>query len=207
MKKRIRIMIAMVMSIVCCLVAAQPALAADQPGISVPVKVSLSGTLPSQEETFTVTLKADDAAYPMPTEAENGVYSISLTGAESKNFPTMVFDKVGIYTYTIFQTAGANKKCTYDSTVYTLQVTVTNDESDDNEGLVATVAMRPGTGDEKLPEAEFKNVYETEQTPVANDTPKTGDDAQPLLYAGLVLVSIGVIAGLIVTKNRNRKHE
>ena len=56
-----------------------------------------------------------------------------------------------------------------------------------------------------MPGAEFDNEYETvKPTPTDPDTPKTGDESTPVLYAVLIAVSLGVIVCLFLTrKNQN----
>lgn len=201
MKKWLNVFLALVMMVMCSMTMTLPAYAAELPGVSVPVAISLSGTLPYPAEDYTVVLKADDSAYPMPEESVDGAYSLTITGEDTENFPTVTYDQVGIYTYTVYQAAGTNQKCTYDDTVYTLIVTITNKE--DYSGLEATAVLYPDSDGEKLPSAEFENKYKVE--PPA-DTPKTGDESTPMLYAVLIVVSLGMIATLFLTR-KNKKIE
>lgn len=198
MKKRTNIILGAVLAVVCMVSMSIPALAEENPGVSIPVSISLSGTLPDPAEAFTVSLKADDASYPMPEGSDGGVCTMTITGADTKNLPTVTYDRVGIYTYTIYQTAGSNAKCTYDDTVYTLTVYITNAE--DGDGLDATAVLYPDTEGDKQPCAGFENVYET----VKPVDPKTGDDSSPVLYAVLIAASIGVIAALFLTRKSGK---
>ena len=188
--------------IVCSMTMALPTYAAELPEVSVPVTISLSGTRPYPAEDFTVVLKADDADYPMPNGTVNGVYSMTITGEGTENFPAITYDRVGVYTYTVYQVAGINKKCTYDDTVYALTVTISNKE--DFSGLEATAVLCPDSDGEKLPGAEFENKYKVEPP---SDTPKTGDESTPLLYAVLIVVSMGVIVGLFWTRKSKKIEE
>ena len=146
-----------------------------------------------------VVLKADDSAYPMPEGSVDGAYSLTITGEDTENFPTITYDRVGIYTYTVYQVAGTNQKCTYDDTVYTLKVTISNKE--DYSGLEATAVLYPGSDGDKLPGAEFANKYKVDPP---SDTPKTGDESSPLLYAVLIAVSMGVIVTLFLTRKSKK---
>lgn len=194
--------VSLVIAVICSMTMILPAYAAELPGVSVPVTISLSGTLPYPTEDYTVVLKADDSAYPMPEGSVNGVYSLTITGEDTESFPTIIYDRVGIYTYTIYQVAGTNQKCTYDDTVYSLTVTVSNKE--DYSGLEATAVLYSDSDGDKLSGAEFANKYKVEPP---SDTPKTGDESSPLLYAALIVVSMGVIVALFLTRKSKKCEE
>lgn len=202
MKKLSSVFFTLVIMAMCCITTALPVSAAELPGVSVPVTISLSGTLPYPAEDYTVVLKAEDTAYPMPSGTISGAYSMTITGKGTKNFPVITYDRVGVYTYTIYQVAGTNRKCTYDDTVYTLIVTITNKE--DYSGLEATAVLYPDSDGEKLPGAEFQNKYKVVSP---SDSPKTGDESTPLLYAVLFVVSMAVIVTLFLTRKRKQSEE
>ena len=206
MKKLMRVIIGAMMA-VACMMAAVPAFAADGPEVAIPVKVSLSGTLPSPAENYTIELKADNDAYPMP--GEDDTYTMTITGADTKNLPSISYDKVGVYKYTIRQIAGNNKDCTYDESVYSLTVYVTFAE--DGSTLEATAVLYKGSQSDKLSAAEFKNVYKT-VTPTPTTTPAksadTGDKSSPILYVVLAAVCVGlIVTQVLIHKNRNKKTE
>lgn len=202
MRKWLNVFLALVMTVICSMTMVLPAYAAELPEVSVPVTISLSGTLPRPAEDYTVVLKADDAAYPMPEGTVDGTYTMTITGEDTKNFPSVTYDRVGVYTYTVYQVAGTNKKCTYDDTVYALKVTITNKA--DYSGLEATAVLYPDTDGEKLTGAEFANKYKVDPP---SDTPKTGDESSPLLYAVLIVVSMGVIVTLFLTRKSKQSEE
>lgn len=216
MKRWMNSILGMVMAVMCMMMAV-PVTAAENPGVSIPVTVSLSGTQPELPEDFNIKWKADDDSYPMPEGAEGDVYTMLITGAGTKSFPMITYDRVGIYTYTIYQEAGNNKKCTYDDTVYTLTVYITNAE--DGSGLEATAVLYPDTEGDKMTGAGFKNEYETENPNVPDiekkedgkstttESLKTGDEATPILYAVLFAVSLGVIAILFLNRKVRRTEE
>lgn len=230
MKKRMKVILGMIVAVVCSLTMAMPAFAAEAPEISVPVTISLTGTLPETAEEFAVELKADDSAYPMPEGAVDGVYTMTIAGADTKNIPAISYSRVGLYTYTICQKAGSSETCTYDDAVYSLTVYITNAE--DGSGLEATAVLYPETDGEKLPGVEFVNAYEVvapsatpeptpeptaeptqEPTPEPtqapaqpSNLPKTGDTFMPLLYVGLGAASLGMVVVLLLVR-RNKKAE
>ena len=213
MKKWMSVILGTVMTVMCMMIMTMSAFAAEDPGVSIPVTVSLSGTLPKPEEEFVIKLKADNASYPMPEEAAGGIYTMTITGADTKKLPTISYNRVGVYTYTIYQVAGTNKKCTYDDIVYALKVYISNAE--DGSGLEATAVLYPDSESNKLSGAEFKNVYETVKpapkkpasTSTTTTTPKTGDESNPILYAVLVAVSFGIIVLLFLTRKNRKKEE
>ncbi len=215
MKNWLKAILGTVMAVVCMMTMSLSAFAADDLGITIPVTISLSGTLPETAEDFTVKLTADDASYPMPEGADGNEYTMKITGADTKNFPVITYDELGVYTYTISQAAGENKKCTYDKMVYSLTVYVTNKE--DGSGLEASAVLYPDTKGDKQACAEFKNQYEiVTPTPTATSTPtptptktpspKTGDNSAVAYYAVIIGVCAGVIAiALAARRKRNNK--
>lgn len=204
MKRLMSTVLGILMAVMCMMSMTVPAFAAENPGVSIPVTVSLSGTLPKPAEDFTIKLRADNASYPMPEGAVGDIYTMTITGADTKNLPTISYSRVGVYTYTIYQVAGSNKKCTYDDTVYTLTVYITNAE--DGSGLEATAVLYPDSEGDKLPGAEFKNEYEIVKPPKP-DAPQTGDESNPILYAVLIAVSLGVIVVLFLTRKAGKTEE
>ena len=202
MKRWMSVILGTVMAVMCMMTMTVPAFAAENPGVSIPVTVSLSGTLPKPAEDFTIKLRADNASYPMPEGSVGDIYTMTITGADTKNFPTITYNRVGVYTYTVYQVAGTNQKCTYDDTVYTLMVTISNKE--DYSGLEATAVLYPDSDGDKLPGAEFANKYKVDPP---SDTPKTGDESSPLLYAVLIAVSMGVIVTLFLTRKSKKREE
>lgn len=207
MKKKVANVVKMLFAAAfCSMLTVQPAFAAERPSVVVPVEISLSGTLPKPAEEFAVKMKAEDAAFPMPEGAEDGIYTMTMTGEESKNTPAIAFDKLGIYKYTIWQEAGENQKCTYDDTVYELTVYVTNAE--DGSGLELTAVLYPDVESDKLPGAVFENVYETEPEPKPEpEKPQTGDHSNAALYLTLIAVSGAVVVLYAVARRRKKSEE
>ena len=187
MRKWINLFLALVMIVMCSMTMVVPAYAEELPEQSalpevyVPVKISLSGPLPNPAEEYIVRMEPEDAAYPMPEGTVDGVSSLTITGAATENFPAIVFDRVGIYTYKLYQLEGTNKRCTYDKTGYFLKVTISNKE--DYSGLEATAVLYPFDGGEKMLTAEFKNVYApipAEPVPVVPHDDAIEDEKVPL---------------------------
>lgn len=215
MKKWMNVILSMVMVLICSVTMVQPAFAAEQPAVSVPIAISLSGTLPDQAEDFTIKMEADDVSFPMPEGSVDGVYTMTIQGAGTKNTPDIAYHKVGIYTYTIYQVPGTNAKCTYDDTVYTLTVYITNAE--DGNGLESTAVLYPDSKEEKISAAEFKNEYEIvpdptpeatptpEPTPTPNVPTKTGDGSPLFFYSALLVVSMLGIVYMVQKQKKVRE--
>ncbi|MDO5546713.1 MAG: FctA domain-containing protein [Eubacteriales bacterium] len=207
MKRMLSVFLALLMLAVwgAALVPAASAAVLPTKNVSVPVTIKLTGTQPSTKEDYTVKLKPDDTSYPMPADTEDGICAITITGAGTKSTPVIEFNRVGIYSYTIYQVKGENKKCTYDDTVYSMTVYITN--SEDGSGLEATVIIREKGEDEKLEEVVFTNKYKTSTSTLPKDSPKTDDESNFPLYALLAVGCVIVLAALFVTRKRNTTEE
>jgi pilin isopeptide linkage protein len=140
------------------------------------VSINVDGAVPETAETFTVKMQADDtesAAY-MPEGKET--YELSLAQKDGKyaaNLPTMTFDRVGIYRYTISQEKGSIPWAEYDQNEYTLKVTVTNKESSTTGELEVTAVLRykgeeESTGNKKSA-VVFNNCYRAGDLTISNE--------------------------------------
>lgn len=133
------------------------------------VQVSVDGMYP--EDTYTIQMKPDNAAYPMPAGSEDGVYTLKLDGPGSGTIPQVETDKLGIYTYTIRQLKGDCKFVEangYDSTVYKYTVAVTKNKSTGKPEAQSWLSV--DGKDEKPDKCSFVNRY-VDPTPVKHDPP------------------------------------
>ena len=213
MKNWLKAILGTVMAVVCMMTMSLSTFAAENLEITIPVTISVSGTLPEKAEDFIVKLTADDTSYPMPEDADGNEYTMKIAGGATKNLPTITYDKLGIYTYTIYQVAGDNKKCTYDEISYSLTVYVTNKE--DGSGLEVSAVLYPDTKGEKQACAEFKNQYESvtstptatpTPTPTKTPSPDTGDNSATAYYAVIIAACAAVIAiALVARRKRNNQ--
>lgn len=191
------------------------AFAVESVEVKIPVSVELSGEIPEKDETYTVKILALNQA-PMP---END--AITITGKGSAAFLDIFCSTPGIYYYQISQQAGEHERGHYDSTVYYVKVTVSNEEG---RGLGAAVAVYTDlemTG-KKYGEVTFLNVYDAVEKPLqteesetaqseteqinnmSNTSVKTGDDTNLLLYGILLGISAVVVCLLAGTNDRKR---
>ena len=155
---------------------------------------------------------------PLPIGPESGPNVESCAGvSEASNdgnglvtFPQLTFDTPGTYQYQIREVKGNALDMTYDSTVYTVTVKVT----DDGEGrLVAAITYRNNTtGVESSPGSS--SVWDpsdpgsmgvpvfVNRTTVANRLPVTG--GRDIIIASVILALI-LSGGLFIAMNRRRE--
>ena len=153
--------------------------------IDPPVMKTVSGT-PSTDSIFYFRLVAANPTQPMPAGSMAGVKTIQITGSGYGEFGTWNYDTVGIYFYTVSEVNTSIQGYTYDTTVYTITDTVT----DDNGQLVLS---RVVTNNQNKPVTSmpFINTYTSAAKPI--DVPKTGDDSN-IPFNILLLVLGGVLA-------------
>ena len=191
-----------------------------------PVSVELNG---DHDEQFHVTIELAegmDETAPLPDEAADGLL---IAGDASDSFSNFHFTKPGDYVYVVKQEIGNTAYMSYDNTVYTVTIRVTNA---DNGGLQheiwATTNDDPNT---KVQELRFLNTYAppaptpTDEHPdiaegIENGTwggtptpkpvstlPQTSD-ALPLTALVVVLVlAAAAIVVLVVLRVRKNKQD
>lgn len=121
--------------------------------------IAAEGTAPSPTEEYQIVLEADKISYPMPEGSADGKYTLTITGSETASFPDISYSELGVYSYTIYQVKGSNSQCTYDETVYTMKVYITN------EGVERVVRVK----DSDDPDAKNMEVVFTNKYPTATD--------------------------------------
>lgn len=199
-KNKPKHMAALLTLILCLALFTATAAAAEVQSGELPVTINLEGSLPEVDEAYTIVMKADNPAYPMPEGSKNGLFSMVVTGADTAKLPGIRFPSLGIYTYTIFQEAGTNELAVYDDSAYNLVVYVTNNES--GSGLETTILLYLLGETEKYEEVAFNNNYaqviiidpEPPQVdPGEEELPRTGGmPAGIFLAAGAAMIIAGV---------------
>ena len=113
-------------------------------------------------------------------------------------FDTLHFDKVGTYTFLIYEEAGEDEEINYDESEYFVTITVIKN-GDQLEAAVEIVL-----NDEIVPVVEFYNETEEELTPpVIPELPTPDEDGDPIFGMMLVmLVSVALMGGCVVLKRK-----
>ena len=120
------------------------------------------------------------------TEGATYTDSAQITASGEFSFKSITYDEPGVYTYEITETAGREHGWTYDSKVYTVTVTVTDDKSGtlkaDVEGL-----------------EEGKVIFRNRYTP---DNPPTGEAFGPLFWAGILVLTSAAAVWLLLRRRK-----
>lgn len=166
------------------------------------MEIKLEGTTPSPAEKYKILLKAEGSlTSPMPSGSTDEGYVLSIKGSGTEKLPVLSFESPGVHTYTISQIKGSNSQCSYDETVYTMKVYVTNNEN--GPGLVSEIVLTVPGMDGKPEHIIFVNKYPTvPDDPDDPDGPQTGDSSHLWLYICLGAVSLTALVTLFLTKRR-----
>lgn len=128
------------------------------------------------QETFFFAIKALTPGAPLP----GGGSELALTGQGTGFFDEIKFSAPGVYQYEIAELPGETPGYTYDTTVYMLTVTVTEE---DGALHASSRYTAPGTGGKTLTAASpllFKNLYQpAERTSLTLKKLVTGPAANP----------------------------
>ena len=122
---------------------------------------------PSSDKTFTfsITSKADNpngASLPTNTEAK-------VTGSATASFENIIFTRAGTYNFEIKEEQGNESGYSYDGSVWTLTVEVT----DDNSQLKVSKAEYTKDGAQSSDGASFENSYSTTEVSYSPQVEKT----------------------------------
>ena len=141
----------------CMLPTAAVDAAENQSGksVDIPVVITAEGVLPSEPETYTISLTKQVESAPMPEGADGDTASLQIQGPGKGTF-TFNYSKPGVFLYRIIQEKGAKTNCIYDDAVYDLYVYVTKSE---DGGLDINAFLEKESEEEKPEEAAFHNVY------------------------------------------------
>lgn len=131
------------------------AAAAYEVDAQIPVSVDVTE---NYQTAFTLQLTAEDDA-PLPRQT-----SLTFTGGGSGAFGPIHYTAPGDYRYQVTQAAGTDSYVTYDGSVYTVTVRVTDTP---DGGLQAEVWARHGDAEGKSDVVAFHNGYEA---PAADDS-------------------------------------
>lgn len=169
MKKRLLFLLTVLLLTAC----AVPALA-DDVGVSLPVTVRVSGKVPDTAEYVSIVLEAADPANPMPGGANGGAYTLRMRAGSASAFPEIMFDRIGTYRYTVRQNRGNTAGCTYDASLFVVDVSIVPSR----DGLYPVIVVQENEGSTKLSGITFRNTYrDATPTPAPGVTTPPGPSA------------------------------
>ena len=157
---------------------------ADSTGVSMQVNktVTTDAEVETDPSGFSFQLK----------DAQGNVIETVKTDVDGKaSFTALVYETTGSHTYTISEVKGFADGITYDTTVHTVTVTVTDDS---NGQLVAALTLDGTAADQIV--ASFINTYDPPSTP------DTGDNFNLVLCVVVLVISAVCIVALIIVKKK-----
>ena len=144
-----------------------------------------------------------DGEFTFELYDEDGELVDSKTNTDGKfTFKELVFTDIGEYIYTIKEKIGDDENVTYDTNVYTVNITVT----DNGEGaLEAAVTNLENTAEKTGDDIVFQNTYtEPVVPPTRPSVPQTGDNNSLALWLGLLFVSSSGFVGTALYTRRKK---
>lgn len=165
---------------------------------------SKSGKAPSETE-FSFVLTPDRPDQPMPktsaavVDPKTGAAVVTRAGAGAFSFGKLPIEQSDIgktYRYTMHEIKGSALHFSYDVTVYTITVTVT-----DNGGAPQATVAIVDENSKSVDRAVFTNIYAPPEKP---EIPRTGQLWWPVLllaFCGLLLIAIGMGRRLRATRD------
>lgn len=182
----------------------------------IPVTIDLGDSIADSEKEFEIELKREHPDNPMPEGTVDGVYSIKITGADTKKLPKIPYNKIGEYSYTISQKIEKTESEDFDTKTYLLKVEVTRSETTQRLQAVSTLYVVGQTT--KVAGAVFYNAPPPAPTPTEKPTtgksktdvkgveyerPKTSDENQIWPYV-VLFISGAIIIGIITLETKKK---
>lgn len=173
---------------------------ADKIEVNIPVIQTFyieSDSPASPIQVGTYELSAENSDFPMPEGSKNGRFEFSLTGNNATSEINILFEKTGIYHYTLKQITEDAEDCSYDRNIYTITVYVVNTPAGQFSSQIVVENGKAG----KCAEICFENHYRNDGSPAR--PPETGDRRTPLFWGLLSLSSfIGCISLTIISRKQ-----
>ena len=164
--------------------------------IDPPVTKKIAGDKPAKKSTFEFVLESIDGA-PLPEGAKDGKLTTSIEGEGSIEFGKIDYTKAGTYEYRCYEIDKGEDGYTYDKTVYTMRVAVTEGTKDFK--VERAIVDKNGKEHDSL---TFVNTYKAPTKPAVNKPAaakkggsgvvKTGDTNN--VGAVVALGAIGAVA-------------
>ncbi len=156
------------------------------------IEKKITGEAPEKAETYTFKLTAKRGA-PLPADS-----TVTITGSGRVSFPAVTFTEAGTYLYEIEEVKGSDKNCTYDKTVYKIEVIVTAKA----DGTLCA-EMSVTAGGKAAGAVVFTNHY-TQPKNGGKTPPSTGDSSRPLLWLALAVLAAAALSGTAVYLRRKK---
>jgi len=187
---------------------------ADLPAgeIDPPVTKKIAGDKPAKKSTFDFVLESIDGA-PLPEGAKDGKFTTSIEGEGTIEFGKIDYTKAGTYEYRCYEIDKGEDGYTYDKTVYTMRVVVT--EAVDGFKVERAIVDKNGKEHDSL---TFENTYKEPSKPATPAKPaavkkggsgvvKTGDTNNAGAVVALGVIGAVVVAGAVFMRRDNKKEE
>ncbi|MBQ9721098.1 MAG: LPXTG cell wall anchor domain-containing protein [Oscillospiraceae bacterium] len=174
------------------------ALAAESVELELPLLQNVSGP-GAEQAVIQYRLKANRTDCPMPSGSEKGVYAFTLTGTVKGTLPAIRFDSAGEWSYTLSCSGAADPRVELESSPASYELKIAVMESAD--GLIGTAVAIDKDGNKC--DLQFAH---TIRPPEISKAPKTGDENRPLLYIGLLALSLAaVVAAILLLRKKKRR--
>lgn len=159
-----------------------------------PVQKAVNGA-PAVAGTFTFRFASDSTAAPMPDGSSGGVKTFSRVGPGQAEAGTITFTEPGDYSYTISEVNGEVSGYTYDKTVYTMTVKVT--EENGQLQKFTQFVKADGTAVSAM---SFTNTFKSNSI-----IPQTGDTTNLILWIVLLAVSSAAVITVAIWKKKKKR--
>jgi len=150
---------------------------------------------PDNPSQFTFKLEAQNASNPMPAGSNNGVKTVTLTGAGSTSFGKWSYTQPGTYYYTVSEVIPypGETEYTYDQVTYKITDTVT-----DASGSLSLSRVVTNAANNVVASFTFINKYTRPGGPTPPVGPGTGDGMNPSFYATIFTISGALAVGAAI---------
>ena len=162
------------------------------------VKKTISGDTPTNKETFQFELSSreEQEGVILPEDLQ-----ITISGEGQAEFEPITFTKAGVYEFEVYEVTGSNEAYTYDTSVWTVRVTVT-----DEDAKLQTKVEYLSDEQSNAEFAEFENVYHEPKNPEKpDDTSDTSFFTHAEPYVISTLASGAILSGLYYRKRKHSK--
>lgn len=171
-----------------------------------PVSKRIAGDKPSKKTKFTFVFEGLDGA-PMPEGAKDGKITASVDGEGTIEFGNSEYTKAGVYTYKCYEVNDGAEGYTYDKTVYTVRVAVT--ETVEGFKVERSIVDESGKSHDSL---TFENTYKEPAKPATvkkggSGVVKTGDTNNAGAVVALGVIGAVVVACAVIMRRDNKKEE